>query len=502
MQRDHFMHTGLIVAILTGIALGVPNVSAQMVVSGNPKCEDLGYEFGFKPQPEPPPSGTYPFPNDPNHSVTITSDRSTFDWQSTLPIDAVIVKGGDNANVYKYTPGGFGGSQLHAPVNPNNGKTYDISHIDFCCGCTSGLHVSKTAETSFTREYEWGISKTVFPETWQLFNGDTGISQFTVAAERTISSDSDWAVSGVITIVNDTHEEATIESVTDEISGIGAVAVDCGVTFPHSLACGETLVCEYSTPLPDGATRTNTATVVASGGIGAEAMADIVFSDTTTTINAEINVDDNNGSSWLFTQSGVQTYQQSFTCGRDEGLTQNIATIRETGQFDDAIVAVQCYDLEVEKDASAAFNQTWDWTIEKSAYPEQVTLSPGQTFVAEYQVIVDATSTAAALQASGSIVITNNNPARDAILAGVVDILSPDIAATVSCPAFSVPAGGQVTCTYSADLPDETARTNTATVILQNHIFALDGSASPAGTTDYSASADVVFSGDPGVSDE
>ena len=39
-----------------------------------------------------------------------------------------------------------------------------------------------------------------------------------------------------------------------------AATVDCGVTFPYSLASGGTLSCTYQTALPNGDNRTNTAT--------------------------------------------------------------------------------------------------------------------------------------------------------------------------------------------------------------------------------------------------
>ena len=45
----------------------------------------------------------------------------------------VIVKGGPNANFYDYRPdGNAADTALHAPVNPNNGKFYGLSHITFC----------------------------------------------------------------------------------------------------------------------------------------------------------------------------------------------------------------------------------------------------------------------------------------------------------------------------------------------------------------------------------
>jgi hypothetical protein len=114
---------------------------------GNPSCTDLGYELGYKPQPEPPPSDTYTFPDDVGE-VTIDSDGTYFDWNSTIGIDAVIVKGGPNADAFVYDPPeeSFGDTQLHSPVNPNNGQIYAISHIEFCYAIeeTGRLEVTKT----------------------------------------------------------------------------------------------------------------------------------------------------------------------------------------------------------------------------------------------------------------------------------------------------------------------------------------------------------------------
>ena len=46
--------------------------------------------------------------------------------------------------------------------------------------------------------------------------------------------------------------------------------------------------------------------------------------------------------SWPFSASGSQTYTKTFTCDDDEGQHDNTATIRETGQSDDARVTVTC----------------------------------------------------------------------------------------------------------------------------------------------------------------
>jgi hypothetical protein len=69
-----------------------------------------------------------------NNNITISnSDGKYFDWAaSPFPLSAVIVKGGPGANVFFYFPAESSDTQLYAPINPNNGKLYDISHVSFC----------------------------------------------------------------------------------------------------------------------------------------------------------------------------------------------------------------------------------------------------------------------------------------------------------------------------------------------------------------------------------
>jgi hypothetical protein len=54
--------------------------------------------------------------------------------------------------------------------------------------------------------------------------------------------------------------------------------------------------------------------------------------------------------------------------------------------------------------------------------------------------------------------------------------------------------GGTLTCTYSANLPDASSRTNTATATLQNYSYDYLVNGTPTGTTDFSASCAVDFS--------
>lgn len=474
------------------------NGVVPVVIPGNPSCQDLGYDFGWKPQPEPPPTGSYSFP-DGMHTLDLTSDGTFFDWSSTLGVDAVIVKGGPNADVFTYVPEATADTALHSPINPNNGRPYAISHIEVCYDYE--VTVEKTAETSFTRTWQWSITKSVSPASWALFRGDSGTSKYLVSVDKTGYTDSAWAVSGTITVTNDTPFDVTLTGVSDELSGVGALAVDCGESFPYLLASGDDLACTYTMPLPNGSSRTNTATVTTdpAGQVGGNhASADVVFGDPTTEVNAQVNVTDTNGRSWgPVGDDASWMYEVTFACDGDQGVHGNVATIVETGQSDDAAVSVTCYALEVTKDATTSFTRTWSWTVDKTGDQTELLMSPGQQFSVSYQVQVEASSTDSDWHVTGSISIANPHPGQAAALTGVSDSAG-GVSGTVDCPALSVPAGGTLVCTYSADLPDGSSRTNTATATLQNFAYASDGTASPAGTTAFSGTHSVTF-GDPGL---
>lgn len=427
--------------------------------------------------------------------VSSTAAGPTFDFSNAShDVTEVFVKGGTVSNQYIYDPAVVReDTGLHAPVNPSNGTYFGLSHLIFCYALT--LDVSKTAETSYTRTWDWDIDKSVSPATWDLFSGDSGTSDYTVDVTKNGSTDSDWAVEGTITVDNPNAVGATVTGVTDAMTGGISASVSCGVTFPYALAAGDSLVCTYASALPDGSDRTNTATVTTSGLVrGGAATAAVEFGDPTTVVNDTIHVTDSvEGDLGEFSEDGSTGYSRTFNCDDDEGTHPNTATIDETGRSADASVVVTCHDLTVAKDASTSLTRTWDWTIDKSADQTDLLLSEGQSFTVNYEVSVSATSADSAHRVTGDIVISNPNPARDAELTSVVDEVSAGIGATVDCPAPTVPAGGSITCSYTADLPDAATRTNTATATLLNHDYSSTGVGTPSGTTDFSGSAPVTF---------
>ena len=223
-----------------------------IVMPGNPDCADLGYDMELKVEPVA--SGTY---TDGVLIVELEVYDPYFDWESNIGVSAVIVKGGPNANVYVYDPAATEDEGLIAPINPNTGKPYGLSHISFCyVPVEEELTVTKTVETSFVREHEWNIDKSIRTDNGHLLctvhalihlyedgSGDE-YAYWTIDLEYKDYINRDLKIWGDITIVNTGPSDAVITGVDDMLNGITAT-VNCPVEFPSTLPMGETLVCTY-----------------------------------------------------------------------------------------------------------------------------------------------------------------------------------------------------------------------------------------------------------------
>lgn len=155
------------------------------------------------------------------------------------------------------------------------------------------LKVTKDAHTSFIRTWDWIINKTVDWPTLTLSAGQIQAVNYSVEVSAT-PQDSNWAVSGTISIHNPNEVGATIENISDLISADIVATVECPVSLPYVLAAGGDLNCFYSGDLPDSSARTNTATVATSGDVpGGSGSADVIFNNTPTSeVNECVNVSD------------------------------------------------------------------------------------------------------------------------------------------------------------------------------------------------------------------
>jgi hypothetical protein len=197
----------------------------------------------------------------------------TFDWSATTAISAVIVKGGPTANLWSYDPAVTSDTGLYAPGNA------DVSHVTFCWNEPPALvgevTITKTAVPSFTRTHDWSIDKSVDPETFYLYIDGSGDGTATWYIDVTYEGfeDSDWNVTGEITVENTGDLVATITSMLDQLQTLDystappPIVVDyspeitCPVTFPYDLPVGETLTCTYTQDLPSGLAGRNKAGV-------------------------------------------------------------------------------------------------------------------------------------------------------------------------------------------------------------------------------------------------
>jgi uncharacterized repeat protein (TIGR01451 family) len=133
-----------ILSVIAVFSFGLYNASStgtggtltSTVEPGNPTCTSLGYTYGYKLSPEPPPTGLYTFPNSTETVDIVNHNGIKLDWSASIDIDAVIMKGGPNANVYRYLPAVRLDTDLTPPFNVKSGKNYEISHVQFCFGTT------------------------------------------------------------------------------------------------------------------------------------------------------------------------------------------------------------------------------------------------------------------------------------------------------------------------------------------------------------------------------
>jgi len=460
----------------------------------NPTCAEAGFDYGFRinnPDETGFPSGTFTMtetygdlyggaPDDPNNSVTITSTDGVYlDWSATLGMDAVLVKGGSDANIYVYDPPEEEGRDtgLSTP-----GAGYGISHVEFCYDYEQELDVTKDVHTSFTRTYGWEIAKTPDGD-YVGFPGDSFPHTYTVTVSQTYTT-SDWTVTGTITIANNTPLAATIEDVTDVVSPDIEADVDCGVTFPHTLAASETLSCSYSAAAGSAATSnpfgdTNTVTVATSGDVdGGEATADVIFSDAASTVN-EINpavyVTDTQPDwteRWTASSYNSWSYTSDFVCPTDESayvdglyteILTNTATISQTGDSASAVVRLECYAPVVDKDVIPAWEAFYDWDIFKNVDNTTFAGFPGDDWEFNYDVDVELTTYCERnFSASGTVSVTNHHP-TDVMRVTLTDAVNgydavilpgADCDYDATTEELTIPVNSTATCDYTVDMGD------------------------------------------------
>lgn len=374
------------------------------------------------------------------------------------------------------------------------------------------LSATVTAEASWVQAYEWSIEKSVTPDKWDLFVGDSGTSTFTVAVTKK-GFDETKTVSGEVCVTNGGDVETENLAITVNLlekSGGGPYSPKTSTTLEDLgvIAAGQTRCYDYeiSYSFQTGWQYKVSAEITItnhSGSLGTpkgpSPDADFTVPSAPTVYNASIKVLDTNGEEWTFSESGSVSYDKTFTCGESGSYINkafaNLIDVqgKKYSIHDSAKVTIRCYALQVSKTAVTKFDRQYHWDIEKTVMPAELTLSTGQVYDVSYKVTVKTTGyTDGNYRVRGDIVISNPAP-MDAALNAVIDTLPGATDLSLSCPSLTVPSGGTLTCTYTASLPDGTTRTNTATVSLQNYTYDYNKVATAAGTTSFSGTAEVSF---------
>lgn len=350
-----------------------------------------------------------------------------FDWYVTGGYYTGIVnnKAGNGYLQYSYTNAfaewdgdeGIYGPRTSDSISPWAG----ISHITFCGyftpedgGIQEMIDISKTAETSYTRQHFWDIDKSVDTEDDWMHDGYNKIwlyidgsgdetATWTVDVTYEGYEDSDWAVSGEITITNSATVPIVVTSIVDTLGGT-PIDVDCGCSLPVTVPAGEQLICTYSEEgYVEGSNVVDvTYYVDEDNPVTETATADIVWEDPTSVVNDVVNIQDISdlfGEVDLGTVTAPNdasfTYDKEFAwedygadlCG--DYTYDNTATIVETEQSASAtlLVNVQCYDYETAYAMGASAKcfiengfANWGWTnlIEPGTYEMELWAAAGQ----------------------------------------------------------------------------------------------------------------------------
>jgi hypothetical protein len=338
--------------------------------------------------------------------------------------------------------------------NSPGGLAYTVNGEVPSCSSTppKDLTVTKTAAPSFTRSFDWTIDKSADHDLFKTAGSAT--FNYTIAVVKDAGTDSDWQLDGVITVNNPNSFDVTGVNVTDALC---AVSNADNMKVPANGSVSVPYTCAFDAN-PGSGTNTATATWVSYGspGTSASGTAPFAFGEPTTIVNGSVTVNDSNGQSWVFTDTGSQTYPVTYAKDPAGTCTDhtNTATILQTQDSASKTVKV-CVgaDLTVSKTAVPSFKRTYTWDISKAV---DKTLVRQSAVGATFNYTVNAWQTGFAdsdWKVSGEITVNNPND-WEAITADLSDVVSNGGVCTLAESRVTVPAGGSVkvgyTCTYAS----------------------------------------------------
>ncbi len=384
----------------------------------------------------------------------------------------------------------YSGSVKNVAIVSSGGEELDRDDATTAYTCYIPT-ITKTAAGSYDERHEWDVEKSVDPLTQNAFAGQTVPFTWTVVVTENVIPEN-FAVGGVITVVNPNPEDALVVALSDTLDDGSPVTItpddDCAfdaVTGMLTVPAATTATCGY-TASPTNASATKNTAVLTLNQVSFEAEAPFTFIPNI--INGSVTLDDDQVPDWPIeiSEGGTFTYDDSYTCsssammygetGTYSYTEDNTATLKETGDSDDATTEVVCYAPLVSKDANPFFTREWNWTIDKEGDQTELTLSPGQEpFIVNYDVTVSATFVDSGWGVASTIWVVNPAPVESGLampiqsIADVLETSPAPLGGTIDCGVtfpYNLPAGETLECTYTASLAGAFNGTNTASATL------------------------------------
>jgi uncharacterized repeat protein (TIGR01451 family) len=248
--------------------------------------------------------------------------------------------------------------QVATMVQADNGGAQDYVYLEFqtvskkvsitFTNCQD-LTIVKTANPSYTRAYDWSITKAV-DQTSITTTAGSATFNYTVVATKSAATDSGWTVTGVITVTNPNVNSVTNVTVAENGVDNGGVCVLDGTGSLGTLTQMQTgsvgYTCTYATA-PAFPAGTNTAqvtwTMPASGSAQVTQTAGVtqsfVFGAPTTTVHDAVDVSDlfDGAAPVTFSGGSGLTVSKTFTYSRTVAMPasgcrvyDNTATVTAT----------------------------------------------------------------------------------------------------------------------------------------------------------------------------
>jgi hypothetical protein len=430
-------------------------------------------------------------------------------------------------------------------VDAHNCK-YDAFKVrDSTVNDAADLVVTKTATPTFTRDYDWSVTKTRTSDSPVHTSSSTTTVDYTVTATWSGPSDSGWKVEGTISVLNPNGFAVSGVKVTDEVDNGGVCTVTDGTdaTIPKDTSVDFDYSCTYdSVPDPLAGTNTALATWDPSGDLsGTTGSADFplgftfddgstdnpaVTHDTTTVtdtfnsgtadtlgvanIDGTFAIDGGNSlADWTDSYDGTSN-TFTFTYSRSAAVVAgtctkyaNTAAVSDDATAGDnsasaSVTACGGADLTASKTASGGFTRTYKWTIAKSvtgsslvrvAYPGNATFN--------YSVVVNSGSPAyvdSGWQVTGSITVYNPND-WEAVTVGITDAIGTGWTCVVTNgTGVSVPAATDATHPGSASRNYTCSYTGTGTPSGGTNTATVTWNSTTASTPNGSATGTATFS--------